>query len=513
MWHNELPIGSEAIGYKKLVDIFDIKTIPHFRWSYASSKTEKHTTHFNDICLTLYIYPSSYRLGDNVLENLEFALKNEGVNLFILKHVLRHISKEEMTSYILNKPTGKYVRKLWYLFEEFNVCRLEVADLDQGSYINLLDPSEYYTGKPVRSGRHRVVVNLLGNLNFAPIVRKTSLLNEFEAKNFGKAAQDLTNQYDPALLARAMMYLYTKETMSSWEIEREKPDNAKLAKFVGLLHKADSIGILSQETLIELQKSIVDPRFALNSYRTFQNYVGEEPAMGRLIIHYICPRPENVRDLMNGLIYSFSIMEKSNVNPVIVAAVLSFLFVFIHPFEDGNGRIHRFLIHYVLARLKLTPEGVVFPISAAIVRDMQLYDKTLETFSKPLSKLILDYTIDDTGAMTVIEDTEDYYRYIDLTTMAEYLFGCVEKTMIIDFRDELAFLAVYDVIKRQCKEIIDMPDQKIDLFIRCVRQNNGKLSSRKKESFFSMLTDDEILKMEKIINGSAGTSSTTIVSS
>jgi hypothetical protein len=26
---------------------------------------------------------------------------------------------------------------------------------------------------------------------------------------------------------------------------------------------------------------------------------------------------------------------------------------------------------------------------------------------------------------------------------------------------------------------IDLPDQKLDLFIKCVRQNNGKLSSKK----------------------------------
>ena len=36
-------------------------------------------------------------------------------------------------------------------------------------------------------------------------------------------------------------------------------------------------------------------------------------------------------------------------NPVIAAAVLAFGFVYIHPFVDGDGRIHRDLIHHVLA--------------------------------------------------------------------------------------------------------------------------------------------------------------------
>jgi len=44
-----------------------------------------------------------------------------------------------------------------------------------------------------------------------------------------------------------------------------------------------------------------------------------------------------------------------------------------------------------------------------------------------------------------------------------------------------------------------MPDRHIDLFIRCCLQNNGTLSQRKRADLFAMLTDDEILKMEKAI--------------
>ncbi|MES2200048.1 MAG: Fic family protein [Chlamydiota bacterium] len=499
MWQAEVPDGAKPLGYKKLVEFFNVTAVSHFCLSYASPKNEKCILHFSDKNLILHIYPSSYYLIDGVFEHLEFALKNEGLNLYILKKVLNRISPSDITDYIKKKPTGKYARVLWYLYEEFNGSRLELPDLNQGSYVNLLNSDQYYTGKPIRRARQRIAVNLLGNLSFAPLVRKTVLLKKFEAKQVQESAKLLATQYDPALLARAMMYLYTKETISSWEIEREKPDNAKLAKFVGLLHKADSIGVLSEDTFVNLQKNIVDPRFALDSYRDFQNYVGEEPSMNHLILHYISPRPENVKDLMNGLIHSFDLMEKSNTDPVVVAAVLSFLFVFIHPFEDGNGRIHRFLIHYVHARLKFTPEGIVFPVSAAIARNIHLYDKTLETFSKPLMELITDYKIDDTGEMKVLQETEDFYCYIDLTPMAEYLYECVDRTMLTDFQEELAFLADYDNIKRLCKDIIDMPDQRMDLFIRCVRQNEGKLSLRKKESHFDMLTDEEILKMEKII--------------
>ena len=466
----------------------------------GKARSSFQRSEFDAVEYALYIYPVSSRLSDNVFEHLEFALKNEGINLHILKKVLLQIAPSEITTYLENQPTGKYARILWYLYENFRFIKLALPDLQQGSYVDLLNAKEYYCSKSKRSSRHRIADNLLGSLHFAPIVRKTALLDAYEKRELGQLARALTKQYDPALIARAMRYMYTKETMSSWEIEREKPDQAKLMKFVGLLHKADSIGTLSEEIFVELQKNIVDPRFALNSYRDFQNYIGEEPSMGQMIVHYVCPRPEDVRDLMNGLIYSFDRIEQSDMSPVIAAAILSFLFVYIHPFEDGNGRVHRFLIHYVLARLKFTPEGMVFPISATIAKNMQRYDKVLESFSRPVMELITEYSVNEIGEMKVLQDTQDLYRYIDCTQVAEYLYECVDKTITTDFRKELEFFADYDSSKRLSKDIVDMPDQRIDLFIKCVHQNGGVLSSRKREDYFKVLTDDEIKKMEEVIN-------------
>ena len=38
--------------------------------------------------------------------------------------------------------------------------------------------------------------------------------------------------------------------------------------------------------------------------------------------------------------------------------------IYVHPFQDGNGRMHRCLIHHVLAERKFTPPGMVFPVSS-----------------------------------------------------------------------------------------------------------------------------------------------------
>lgn len=86
--------------------------------------------------------------------------------------------------------------------------------------------------------------------------------------------------------------------------------------------------------------------------------------------------------MMQGLV---ELEQKTNDSPVVVrAAMIAFGFVFIHPFLDGNGRIHRFLIHDMLTRDGLAEQGLIIPVSANMLNNMKDYDAALEDFSKPL---------------------------------------------------------------------------------------------------------------------------------
>jgi len=77
-----------------------------------------------------------------------------------------------------------------------------------------------------------------------------------------------------------------------------------------------------------------------------------------------------------------------SLDAVIAAAILCFGFVNIHPFEDGNGRIHRYLIHHLLAERGFNPPGVVPPVSSAMLERIDAYRTVLETYSERLVPLI-----------------------------------------------------------------------------------------------------------------------------
>jgi len=179
-----------------------------------------------------------------------------------------------------------------------------------------------------------------------------------------------------------------------------------------------------------------------------------------------------------------------------MAALIAFGFVFIHPFEDGNGRIHRYLFHHVLAEKSFVPKGLVFPVSAIILERLQEYREILEHFSKSRLDLI-EWRPTEKNNVEVLNETIDLYRYFDATKQAEFLFECVEETVYKTLPEEVSYLRKYDLLNEFIKNYIDMPDNLVDLFIRFLTQNNGKLSKRAREKEFEKLTSLEIRAIEQ----------------
>ncbi len=114
----------------------------------------------------------------------------------------------------------------------------------------------------------------------------------------------------------------------------------------------------------------------------------------------------------------------------------------------------------------------------------------------------VEYTLDDRLRMTVTNDTVDFYRYIDCTELTRITIDFIRETIETELPSELRYLTMYDEIRNQMRDIVEMPDRHADLFIKLVRQNGGTLSKKKRGlPEFEPLTDEEIVALEQVVSG------------
>jgi Fic family protein len=442
-------------------------------------------------------YPASYLSENSVLGHLRFALKNEPLYLGVFAAAFARMNPSLIEAWVRSEPTGAYARRAWFLWEWLTKRRLNLPDAGQVAYVAALDPDLHITAKAKPSRRHRVYDNIPGVPGFAPTVRRTTKLDAFRSQRIDAEVRSLIEGCDPAVLARAVNYLYTKETKSSFAIERETASGRRAERFVAALRASRLFDPSREANIIELQNLIVDPRYAERSYRTNQIFVGETLGDYREHIHFICPKPEDVPSLMD----DWTAMTKrlrGMTDAVAAAALVGFGFVFVHPFNDGNGRIHRFLVHHILAAEGFTPPDVLFPVSAAIMRDQRSYEAALNTFSQSIAPFIVwNWTRERT--IRVANDTAHLYRYFDATPLTEFLYEKILETVQHDLREELEFLRVYDQAMMAAKGIVDAPDRRLSLLVRLIVQNQGKLSTSKR-AHFAEISDQELSAVEAAIS-------------
>lgn len=487
--------GARPVGHAWLREALDLHVPPPRTLSYVRDRGTRRTEVVGS--RSYEYYPPSYALDDSPTAHLKFALRYEPVDLGVLAASLKRIAPSDLVAWHDAEPTGKYFRKAWFLYERLTGRTLDVPDAAMGNYVPFLDPDRHIVGARRDSRRHRVIDNLLGGPALCPVVRKTPELVAWIDRDLDRFARRIVEAYDPTDLMRAVSYLYTKETRSSFAIERETPTRPRAERFVHALQGAFDFDATDPSELVALQGEIVDPRYAADGWRDVQTFIGSTTTGFREEVHYVCPRPEDVPDLMEGWSELYLRSLGDGAHPVIAAAVASFAFVLVHPFEDGNGRLHRFLIHNVLARREFGPTDVVLPVSAAILRDRRAYDRVLEEVSGPITDLVAwSWTHDH--AVAVENDTADLYRYFDATAMTEFLFARLADSVEHDLSDELVFLTVFDRAVAAAREVVDMPDRRLSLFVRLVLQNGGRLSARKRD-LFDELAPEEIETMEAAI--------------
>ncbi len=487
------PEPLKPIGYAALIDRYNLQLpLPQRLTAIAERYKPTSTSEWQ-------LLSPRHAPEDSLFGHLELAIKWEGIDLGVMAALFKVIDDREVVKIIRSEPTGAYARRIWYLYEWLTGRQLDLPAAGKVRAVPIVDSERQFAiqdGTP--SSRHKIVDNLPGTRAFCPMVRKTERLDTFIRGNLPERASEIIGRTHADIIRRAAAFLLLSDSKASFQIEGERPSSQRMERWGKVIGQAGTRS-LSIGELERLQKIVIgDARFVHLGIRNEGGFIGmHDRATQEPIPEHISARHEDVKDLVEGIIAYDERATKGRLDPVIAAACSAFGFVYVHPFEDGNGRLHRWLIHHVLARAGYNPPHMVFPVSAAIHRETDRYREVLESYSRPLLDFI-DWEATSTGNVYVKNETADFYRYFDATAHSEFLYGCVEQTVNLDLPEEIAYLQAYDRFSQGVQELVDMPNQKIDLLHKFLKQGGGHLSERAKSKEFSALSQEEVLQVEDL---------------
>jgi hypothetical protein len=328
-------------------------------------------------------------------------------------------------------------------------------------------------------------------------VFKTPKLQQYVTQNLKEEKIKVLKGFKKDLLQRTAAFLLLKDSKASFTIEGENPKSKRTARWGKIIGQAGQKELTRNELLRLQQEVIENPRFLDMGFRKKGGFVGEhDRSTGEPIPEHISAKWQDVGQLITGLIDTNQILSKDNMDAVIVAAIIAFGFVFIHPFEDGNGRIHRYLIHHILAEKEFMQQGIIFPVSASILDHISDYSNILESYSQNVLDFI-EWKETKDHNVEVLNKTIDLYRYFDATKQAEFLYDCVNDTIKNIIPQEISYLNKYDEFKNFIDDEFEMPDKMVALLVRFLEQNDSIISKRAKEKEFPALSGKEISKIEK----------------
>jgi len=149
--------------------------------------------------------------------------------------------------------------------------------------------------------------------------------------------------------------------------------------------------------------------------------------------------------------------EESELHPVTLAAMFHYKFVRIHPFDDGNGRIARLLMNYVLLRNGLPPVIIKSEDKAGYLRALHAADTgNIETFVEYIAdQAIWSLEISIKAAKGEdIEETSDLQKEIAL----------LNRRLTVENKQSKHPIAVYEVFKWFSKEVWPAIQESLEQF-------------------------------------------------
>ena len=238
--------------------------------------------------------------------------------------------------------------------------------------------------------------------------------------------QDLYTKQSPEQLARLREYAMVESAVSSNRIEgievegdrvgtivfgngimkdRDEEEVRGYRKALDLIHTAADALPLSLETICRLHALSRPSIWDSGKFRTKPCEIVQTYEDGSSRIRYRAVAPENVVPELEAAIEAYeNTVMAGRLSPLIALAAFNLDFLCIHPFRDGNGRVSRLLLLFLLYRLGYEA-GRYVSIERMIELSKDRYYETLEKSSVgwhegrqdiwPYVNYVL-YTIDET---------------------------------------------------------------------------------------------------------------------
>lgn len=466
-----------------------IETLRLFAFPLRRPAKVQPVTRIKRIGETLAVPPNIAPASDDLLGHLLFALKHEGINLAILAQALPQIPAASLEAELERAPNGIYIRKACFLREAFTREELRQHSPVRGAFVPLFDPELYVTMPGERNSRWRVEFNGIGTIAYCATVERTPEIVALLVHDILGRAQDFIQSLPSGMMDRAINWAYLHETQDSFAIEKESPSEDKARKFIQLLRQAHERIPLSEDYLVHLQNATISNPFDMAvAFRHEQNHLasGLQGAAG---VTYVPPDPDLCSELMVQLM-ALGNEAPGRIDPLIAAGIISFGFVFLHPFMDGNGRLSRFLIHQTLCRAGALENGLLLPVSVAMKREERLYLETLQQFSRP-AREFWDVRWIDQGQFS-FDFTGDpaIYRFWDATPGVRFTLEMAKRALEVELREETIFLENYDKVVRTVNEAYDVRGSDLANLVMMCLTNNGTVSrNRRKQYQYSVQTE------------------------
>ena len=465
------------IGYEWVCQQLKLRVFP-LRRPASVGPVSRLTVEGNALRVPASVAPQD----DSLLEHLLLAVKHECINLQVLAQCLPKLPADEMLAAVMAQPSGRYVRVLGFLWETFSQQLLAEQLPVAGPTVAVFEPKRYICGPDQRCARWRVNFNGLGHVGYCVTVERTPEITELLEQNILEKANAFACGLSQQTLDRAMSWAYLHETQSSFAIEHEQPLQDKAQAFVQLLRQAHEPRLLDESYLVALQNlCITNPLDKAVFYRHQQNWL-QGPLRGAMGVTYVPPVPAQVGPLMEELLQLANHWH-GKVDPLVAASVLSFAFVFIHPFMDGNGRLSRFLYHYMLAQSGQLRKGLLLPVSVAMQRNEDDYLQALQSFSVPMREYWQVNWLGDEDYTFDLLSEHSLYRYWDASECVLFGLRMAQQALEQDLFEETRFLQAFDRVYRAIDQRFDVRGKDLSVLVIGALQNQGKVSNNRRRQF------------------------------